>query len=121
MKVSFLLVLTTTKKHEKKKRKKKKRKKPMNQVRLHFHSASRTNDVGHVVIEYTIYFRCAFAHLMPSLVRLSFRFAQLGSLRLSSHFIDFLLICSLHISYVREFLGGLRTRMLIGFQRGSMC
>ena len=121
MKVSFLLVLTTTKKHEKKKIKKEKRKKPMNQVRLHFHSASRTNDVGYVVIEYTIYFRCAFAHLMPSLVRLSFRFAQLGSLRLPSLFIDFLLICSLHISYVREFLGGLRTLMLIGFQRGSMC
>ena len=112
------------KKHRKKHDKKEKKERiQLNQVRLHLHNASRTHLYVYLLSQWmSISLEMRFAHLLkPCNVRFMSRFAQHGSHHMSSFYMDFLLICSLHISYVREFLGGLRTRMLIGFQRGSMC
>jgi len=120
--VGTRLVENTEKKNNDKKHRKKKEIQ-LNQVRLHLLTSSRTH--LYVYLRYlwlSISLEMRFAHLLkPCNVRFMFRFAQHGSHHMSFVHMDFLLICSLHISYVREFLGGLRSPMLIGFQRGSMC
>ena len=114
MKLSFLLVLTMTKKHKKK---------SMNQVRPHLHNASRTYlDVNFFRYQWlSISLEMRSAHLLKTCnVRFMFRFAQHCSHHMSSVHMDFLLICSLHISYVREFLGVSEAPCLLAF-RGGLC
>ena len=103
-------------------KKEKKKENQLNQVRLHLHNASRTHlDVNLRYHWMSVSLVMRFAHLLKTCnVRFMFRFAQHCSHHMSSVHIDFLLICSLHISYVREFLGVSEAPCLLAF-RGGLC
>ena len=112
------------KKHREKTRQKKRKKEriQLNQVRLHLHNASRTHLYVYLLSQWmSISLEMRFAHLLkPCNVRFMSRFAQHGSHHMSSVHMDFFLICSLHISYVREFLGVSEAPCLLAF-RGGLC
>lgn len=110
------------KKQRKKRQKKTEERIQLNQVRLHLHNASRTHLDVYLRYQWmSISLEMRFAHLLkPCNVRFMFRFAQHGSHHMSSVHMDFLLICSLHISYVREFLGVSEAPCLLAF-RGGLC
>jgi hypothetical protein len=103
-------------------KKEKKKENQLNQVRLHLHNASRTHLYVYLLYQWmSISLEMRFAHLLkPYNVRFMSRFAQHGSHHMSSVHMYFLLICSLHISYVREFLGVSEAPCLLAF-RGGIC